>query len=114
MGSRLLVGHRPPPFPTMQESSSLEQMVVNRQGAIHPPAEAGAFSPNPVTKSSDSSDLVGKAALFTHPSDELTYLFSNCTLRLRPDRRTLVPDTLHGSYGHPVLFNGAIPFSKMR
>jgi type I restriction enzyme S subunit len=38
-----------------------------------------------VTKSSGSSDLVGKATLFDEPDDGRTYLFSNFTHRLRPD-----------------------------
>lgn len=38
-----------------------------------------------VTKSSGSSDLVGKSVLFIHPGDERTYLFSNFTHRLRPN-----------------------------
>ena len=45
-----------------------------------------------ITKSSGSSDLVGKAALFMHPGDGKTYLFSNFTLRLRPDQRKVLPD----------------------
>ena len=36
--TRVLVRHRPPPFPPPQENTaySLEQMFVNEPGAIHP------------------------------------------------------------------------------
>jgi len=44
-----------------------------------------------VTKSSGSSDLVGKAVLFEQPGDGWTYLFSNFTHRLRPDTRRIDP-----------------------
>jgi len=47
-----------------------------------------------VTKSSGSSDLVGKATLFIHPLDGKTYLFSNFTLRLRPNRKLVLPEFL--------------------
>ena len=47
-----------------------------------------------VTKSSGSSDLVGKAALFVHPGDAEIYLFSNFTLRLRPNSNVVVPEFL--------------------
>lgn len=47
-----------------------------------------------VTKSSGSSDLVGKATLFIHPEDGRGYLFSNFTLRLRPDREIVQPEFL--------------------
>jgi restriction endonuclease S subunit len=47
-----------------------------------------------VTKSSGSSDLVGKATLFIHPRDGKTYLFSNFTLRLRPNRKLVLPEFL--------------------
>ena len=45
-----------------------------------------------VTKSSGSTDLVGKAALFVHPGDQKIYLFSNFTLRLRPNSRRVLPE----------------------
>ncbi len=47
-----------------------------------------------VIKSSGSSDLVGKAALFVHPGDSKTYLFSNFTLRLRPNQDIILPEFL--------------------
>ncbi len=47
-----------------------------------------------VTKSSGSSDLVGKAAIFFEPDDGNTYLFSNFTLCLRPDTQQVVPEYL--------------------
>jgi len=47
-----------------------------------------------VIKSSGSNDLVGKAALFVHPGNNQTYLFSNFTLRLRPDREVVLPEFL--------------------
>ena len=47
-----------------------------------------------ITKSSGSSDLVGKAALFVEPDDGNTYLFSNFTLRLRPDTQKVLPEYL--------------------
>lgn len=47
-----------------------------------------------VTKSSGSDDLVGKAALFVQPDNSQTYLFSNFTLRLRPDKDTILPEYL--------------------
>jgi restriction endonuclease S subunit len=48
-----------------------------------------------VTKSSGSSDLVGKAAIFLQPEgDDTKYLFSNFTLRLRPDQSVVVPEYL--------------------
>jgi hypothetical protein len=43
-----------------------------------------------VTKSSGSSDLVGKSVLFIHPDDRRTYLFSNFTLRLRPNASVII------------------------
>jgi len=45
-----------------------------------------------VTKSSGSFDLVGKAALFDDPNDGNLYLFSNFTMRLRPDRKKVIPE----------------------
>ena len=45
-----------------------------------------------VIKSSGSTDLVGKAALFVHPGDGTTYLYSNFTLRLRPNQRKVLPE----------------------
>lgn len=45
-----------------------------------------------VTKSSGSSDLVGKATIFTHPDDGKEYLFSNFVLRLRPDSSKVLPE----------------------
>lgn len=47
-----------------------------------------------VTKSSGSSDLVGKSVLFIHPGDGRTYLFSNFTLRLRPIAKIISPSFL--------------------
>lgn len=48
-----------------------------------------------VTKSSGSNDLVGKAAIFIQPeSDTKNYLFSNFTMRLRPNRLKILPDYL--------------------
>jgi type I restriction enzyme S subunit len=47
-----------------------------------------------VTKSSGSSDLVGKSVLFVHPGDSRTYLFSNFTHRLRPNQKIVVPSYL--------------------
>ena len=47
-----------------------------------------------VTKSSGSFDLVGKAALFDDPNDGNLYLFSNFTMRLRPDRKKVIPEYL--------------------
>ncbi|HEX9223368.1 MAG TPA: restriction endonuclease subunit S [Candidatus Acidoferrales bacterium] len=44
-----------------------------------------------VAKSSGSSDLVGKSVLFVHPGNRRTYLFSNFTLRLRPNAKVIVP-----------------------
>jgi hypothetical protein len=45
-----------------------------------------------VTKSSGSSDLVGKATLFINPHDGKTYLFSNFTMRLRPNTKLVLPE----------------------
>lgn len=45
-----------------------------------------------VAKSSGSSDLVGKATLFVHPRNDNTYLFSNFTLRLRPNDKVVLPE----------------------
>ena len=47
-----------------------------------------------VAKSSGSSDLVGKAALFRDPGDGETYLFSNFLLRLCADPARVLPDYL--------------------
>jgi len=47
-----------------------------------------------ITKSSGSSDLVGKAALFNHPGDNQIYLFSNFVLRLRPHADIVLPEYL--------------------
>jgi restriction endonuclease S subunit len=47
-----------------------------------------------VTKSSGSSDLVGKAALFIHPGDNQGYVFSNFSLRLRPNQAVILPEFL--------------------
>ncbi len=47
-----------------------------------------------VTKSSGSSDLVGKSALFYDPLDGLKYLFSNFSLRLRPSKNDVLPEYL--------------------
>jgi restriction endonuclease S subunit len=47
-----------------------------------------------VTKSSGSSDLVGKSVLFAHPEDGRTYLFSNFIHRLRPNRNQVIPSYL--------------------
>ena len=47
-----------------------------------------------VTKSSGSSDLVGKSALFTQPTDTQSYVFSNFLLRLRPNASLVVPEYL--------------------
>jgi type I restriction enzyme, S subunit len=47
-----------------------------------------------VTKSSGSEDLVGKAALFVGADDEFPYLFSNFTLRLRPNGAKVRPEYL--------------------
>lgn len=44
-----------------------------------------------VTKSSGSSDLVGKSVLFVQPDDDRTYLFSNFTHRLRPNKNLIAP-----------------------
>ena len=63
-----------------------------------PEKQAEAFSLESgdilVTKSSGSFDLVGKAALFDDPNDGNLYLFSNFTMRLRPDRKKLIPEYL--------------------
>jgi len=48
-----------------------------------------------VTTSSGSEHLIGKNALFKQPNDNLAYLFSNFTLRLRPKRDLIVPRFLH-------------------
>jgi hypothetical protein len=42
-----------------------------------------------VTKSSGSSDLVGKSVLFIQPDDDRTYFFSNFTHRLRPNAKLI-------------------------
>jgi restriction endonuclease S subunit len=47
-----------------------------------------------VTKSSGSSDLVGKSVLFIQPGDGRTYLFSNFTHRLRPNTKLIDPGYL--------------------
>ena len=47
-----------------------------------------------ITKSSGSNDLVGKSSLFIDPNDGNTYLFSNFTLRLRPDQSKVLPEFL--------------------
>jgi restriction endonuclease S subunit len=47
-----------------------------------------------VTKSSGSSDLVGKSVLFIQPDDGRTYLFSNFTHRLRPNQKLIAPPYL--------------------
>ena len=63
-----------------------------------PEKQAEAFSLESgdilVTKSSGSFDLVGKAALFDDPNDGNLYLFSNFTMRLRPDREKVIPEYL--------------------
>jgi len=48
-----------------------------------------------VTTSSGSSELIGKNCLFHQPPDDRTYLFSNFTLRLRPDQSQIVPAYLY-------------------
>ena len=58
-----------------------------------------------VTKSSGSVDLVGKAALFNDPNDGNTYLFSNFTMRLRPDRKTVIPEYLAWFLRSPQAFS---------
>ena len=63
-----------------------------------PDEQAKAFSLESgdilVTKSSGSFDLVGKAALFDDPNNGNIYLFSNFTMRLRPDRKKVIPEYL--------------------
>jgi restriction endonuclease S subunit len=44
-----------------------------------------------VTKSSGSTDLVGKACLFERPGNDTPYLFSNFTLLLRPQSQRVLP-----------------------
>jgi restriction endonuclease S subunit len=45
-----------------------------------------------VTKSSGSSDLVGKSCYFVQPLDGITYGFSNFILRLRPKAKVVSPE----------------------
>lgn len=47
-----------------------------------------------VIKSSGSNDLVGKAALFIHPLDNNTYLFSNFVMRLKANKNIVLSDFL--------------------
>ncbi|GEM_PF-979415 len=72
--------------------------VVDAAWRDVPPAHAEACALETgdilVIKSSGSSDLVGKTALFVHPGDSRTYLFSNFTLRLRPDQNIVLPEFL--------------------
>jgi type I restriction enzyme, S subunit len=58
-----------------------------------------------VTKSSGSIDLVGKAALFNDPKDGNTYLFSNFTMRLKPDRKIVIPEYLAWFLRSPQAFS---------
>jgi len=58
-----------------------------------------------VTKSSGSIDLVGKAALFNDPNDGNTYLFSNFTMRLKPDRKKVIPEYLAWFLRSPQAFS---------
>jgi restriction endonuclease S subunit len=58
-----------------------------------------------VTKSSGSIDLVGKAALFNDPNNGNTYLFSNFTMRLRPDRKKVTPEYLAWFLRSPQAFS---------
>lgn len=48
-----------------------------------------------VTKSSGSPHLIGEAALFDIDNPDQTYLFSNFTLRLRPNSTLILPRYLH-------------------
>lgn len=48
-----------------------------------------------VTKSSGSSHLIGEAALFNLDDSQGHYLFSNFTLRLRPNQALILPKYLH-------------------
>ncbi|MEH2253319.1 restriction endonuclease subunit S [Nostoc sp.] len=48
-----------------------------------------------VTTSSGSIQMIGKNALFKHPQDGYTYLFSNFTYRLRPLITFIIPEFLH-------------------
>lgn len=48
-----------------------------------------------VTKSSGSPNLVGLPALFESNPDGKTYLFSNFTLRLRPNTKRIIPKYLY-------------------
>jgi type I restriction enzyme S subunit len=48
-----------------------------------------------VTTSSGSKDLLGKSALFAQPSDGQKYLFSNFTMRLRPNEEFVEPTFLY-------------------
>ena len=48
-----------------------------------------------VTKSSGSPHLVGEAALFDIRSEQVNYLFSNFTQRLRPNQSIVTPRYLH-------------------
>ena len=47
-----------------------------------------------VIKSSGSNDLVGKAALFIHPQNNNTYVFSNFVMRLRANKNIVLSDFL--------------------
>jgi type I restriction enzyme, S subunit len=44
-----------------------------------------------VTTSSGSKDLIGKNAMFRQPEDDRCYLFSNFTIRLRPNPQIVLP-----------------------
>lgn len=48
-----------------------------------------------VTTSSGSSHLIGKNALFINPEDGQTYLFSNFTYCLRPNKKLIIPKFLY-------------------
>jgi type I restriction enzyme S subunit len=72
--------------------------VADAAWCLVPPEQAERYALETgdilVTKSSGSSDLVGKSALFIHPGDGNTYLFSNFTLRLRPNQQIILPEFL--------------------
>ncbi len=74
-----------------------------------PPAHADACALETgdilIIKSSGSTDLVGKAALFVHPGDDKIYLFSNFTMRLRPNRNIVMPEFLAWYLRSPQAFS---------
>ncbi len=87
-------------FPVLRSSNMRGKKVDVSEAAwcSIPASQAEAFALQSgdilVTKSSGSSDLVGKAAIFFDPNDGNTYLFSNFTLRLRPDKAKVNPEYL--------------------